>query len=261
MLRFLVAIDHTVESGFALRLACRVAAERGDYLQALHVLDPSALTLDSDAGWTIHTYKRERMRNAYLDMARIIASESETCASIPDLKVAFGDAAKTITREAAEGAFDVLFMGSVHPLVGAHRGILLKILRKVTCPIVLLKDYRPLKRVLLHLDEPAISETVMDKGAAFLQGLGVHLDLAAVQEPGDRGDDLRSRLETARERMASVEGIEPAVRLLPGDPLQVLPEVARDYDLVVTGTPPRRRPGPLLTHLIQTMPAPLMLCL
>ena len=62
MLKFLVAIDHSVESNFALRAACQLARQRDALVEALHVVDLSNRFTDPEAGWAIHTYKRERVR-------------------------------------------------------------------------------------------------------------------------------------------------------------------------------------------------------
>ena len=184
MLRFLVVINQTVESSFALRAACRLAGQGRGRVEALHVLDPSSETLDSGTGWAIRTYRRERLRSAYETMAGVIASEREAYGTPPTLKVVSGKAVKEIAREAATGPFDFLFMGRPNPLEGPHEGILLRLLRKIPCPIVLLNHYRPLERVLLHIDERTVVDRLLSKARLLLAGLPVAVDLVLFDEPG-----------------------------------------------------------------------------
>jgi nucleotide-binding universal stress UspA family protein len=258
MLRFLVAIDHTVESTFALRAACGLARERGGTLEAFHVLDPSAKTLDYGAGWAIHSYKRERLREAYADMEGVIASESQTRESTPDLKVVFGEIVKEIAREVARGSFDVLFMGSVHPLEGPHQGILFKLLSKVPCPVITVKQYRPLKRVLLLVGEREAAEEAVSKAELLLKGLSVHIDLAGVSKT-EKETPTHVLLEKSGQRLVSL-GIETSVLTLSGDPIHEVLESARHYDLVILGWRRSGRPDPLALTMLQRMPAPLMIC-
>jgi len=258
MLRFLVAIDHTVESSFALRAACRLAKERGGYLEALHVLGRSAPPRDYGAGWAIHTYKRERMKDAYLDMGGVIASEKEAYETVPDLKVVSGNVVKEIAKETSEGSFDFLFMGSVHPLEGTHRGILLRLLPKVSCPIVVLRHYRPLKKVLLFVEDEQTSERAAAKAGVLFKRLPVRLDLVSQCEPS-KETMAREVVGKVREQLEPT-GLEVGARVLQGDPTKDIPELAPDYDLVIFGIARRKKPGPLVMKMLQSMQAPLMLC-
>jgi len=259
MLRFLVAIDHTVESTFALRAACGLAKEKGGTLEALHVLDPTAKSLDYGSGWAIHSYKKERLQEAYADMEGVLASESQTCESTPDLKVVFGDVVKEIAREVAKGPFDVLFMGSVHPLEGPHQGVLLKLLSKVPCPVITVKHYRPLRKILLLVGDTETSEAEASKTELLLKGLSVHIDLAGVAKT-DRETPAHVRLEKSRERLASL-GLETSVLTLSGDPFHEVLESARHYDCVILGWRRPGKPDSLALTMLQRMPAPLMICL
>lgn len=258
MLRFLVAIDHTVESTFALRAACHLLKEKEGHLEALHVLDPTAKTLDYGAGWAIHTYKRERFQEAYADMQGVLTSESQTCESTPDLKVVFGDVVKEIAREAARGSFDVLFMGSVHPLEGPHQGILLKLLPKAPCPVITVKHFRPLRKVLLLVGDEAAAEKALSTTGRLLEGLPVHVDLAALAE-SEKETSAQGLLEKTRESLVSL-GIETKEHGLLGDPPLEMLESARQYDLVVLGWRHAGKPDSLALTMLQKMPAPLMIC-
>ena len=258
MLRFLVAIDHTVESTFALRAACDLAKEKGGHLEALHVLDPSAKTLDYGAGWAIHTYKRERLQEAYADMQGVIASESQTCESTPDLKVVFGDVVKEITREVARGSFDALFMGSVHPLEGPHQGILLKLLPKAPCPVITVKHYRPLRKVLLLVGEEEAAEKAISTTDLLFKGLSVRMDVAALAQTEEETSP-QVLLEKTRERLVSL-GMDTTDHGLLADPTQEILESARHYDLVILGWSHAGKPDPLALMMLQKMPAPLMIC-
>lgn len=259
MLRFLVAIDHTVESTFALRAACALARKKGGYLEAVHVLDPSSKTLDYGTGWAVHTYKRELLKDAYSDMEGVIASEGQTCESKPDLKVVFGNVVKEITREVAKGAFDLLFMGSVHPLEGPHQGILLKLLQKVRCPVIIVKHYRPLQKVLVYAGESEDFERAVSKAEFLLKGLSpLQVDLVGFQEPGHE-TRMQDLLGKNREKLLS-SSLDTTTRMLLGNPLQEMPEFSRHYDLVVVGWRHSRKGDPLAMTMLQRMPAPLMVC-
>ena len=258
MLRFLVAIDHSVESSFALRVACLLAGEGRGHVEALHVLAPSSETSDYGRGWAVHTYRREQLKVAYRDIADVIASESGTCGTQPELKVVAGMAVKEIAREVSKGSFDFLFMGSVHPLEGPHQGILPKLLHKVSCPILVLKHYRPLRRVLLCLEEGTGADRAVSQAGILLRGLNIPLDLVFSDEAGKQ-NAVQALLGEARTRLASAD-LEVGTRVLRGSPIQGFIELAPAYDLLILGMPHPRKPGPLTTGLLKAMPSPLMLC-
>jgi len=258
MLRFLVAIDHSVESVFALRAACRLAREGRGHIVALHVLSSSSKTTDYGTGWAVHTYRREHLKIAYRDMEEVIASERETCGTQPELKVVSGKAVKEIAREASKGPFDFLFMGSVHPLDGPHESILPKLLHKVSCPILVLKHYRPIQRVLLCLGEGTAAESALSQAAILLKGLQISLDLVFAGEAG-KEERVQALFEEARTRIASAV-LEVGTRVLKESPIQGILELAPGYDLLILGMPHPKKPGPLNTSLLKAMPCPLMLC-
>jgi len=258
MLRFLVAIDHSVESIFALRAACRLAREGRGHIEALHVLAPSSQTTDYGTGWAVHTYRREHLKIAYRDMADDIASESETCGTQPELKVVSGKAVKEIAREVSKGPFDFLFTGSVHPLEGPHEGILPKLLHKISCPIVVMKHHRPIQRVLLCLEEGTVADRAVSQAEILLEGLQISLDLVFADEAG-KEERVQALFEEARARLASAN-LEVGTRVLQGNPIQGILELAPGYDLLILGMPHPKKPGPLITSLLKAMPCPLMLC-
>lgn len=258
MLRFLVAIDHSVESSFALRVACLLAGEGRGHVEALHVLAPSSETSDYGRGWAVHTYRREQLKVAHRDMADVIASESGTCGTQPELKVVFGMAVKEIAREVSKGSFDFLFMGSVHPLEGPHQGILRKLLHKVPCPIVVLKHYRPIRRVLLYLEEGTAAERAVSQAGILLKGLNIPVDLVLSDEAG-KENAVQALLGEAHRRLASAD-LQVETHVLKGSPIQGFIGLAPSYDLVILGIPHPRKPGPLITGLLKAMPAPLVLC-
>jgi len=258
MLRFLVAIDHSVESSFALRVACQLAGEGRGYVEALHVRALSSETSDYGRGWAVHTYRREQMQVAYRDMADVIASESQTCGTQPELKLVSGTAVKEIARELSKGSFDFLFMGSVHPLEGPHQGILTKLLHKVSCPIVVLKHYRPIRTVLVCLEEGTAADKAVSQAGTLLTGLNIPLDLVFSDEAGKK-NAVQALLGEARKRLASTD-LEVGTRVLQGSQIQGFIELAPAYDLVILGMPHPKKPGPLITGLLKTMPCPLMLC-
>jgi nucleotide-binding universal stress UspA family protein len=258
MLRFLVAIDHTVESSFALRAACCLARARGGTVEAFHVLSPETRLLDYGAGWTIHTYNRERVRDAYLDMAGVIASEKEAYGTLLDLKVVFGNAIREIVREVSAGPFDFLFMGSVHALEGPHHGILLKLLMKTACPLITLRHFRPLRKALLFLDDRQAAEKAVTETGRLLQGLPVQLHVVCDPRLG-RENEGQAFLKKMVDRL-SFPGMDVQVSELTGDPAAVIPECAPDYDLLIMGVPRKSKPNSLVIRMLQSLSTPLLLC-
>jgi nucleotide-binding universal stress UspA family protein len=257
MLKFLVALDHSVESSFALRCACSMARGRDVQLETFHVAEPPSRGRAFGAGWAIHTYESQYLKDVYLEMAGIIASQREELGTVPVLKVVSGSPVKQIVQEVEEGNFDALFLGSVHPLEGHDRGILLKLLARLFCPFVIVKHYRPLRRAMILVDDDEPPPRALEKVSTLLQGLPLRIDVvrftgsASQEEAQEVLTGWRLALE------ASVANLE--TRVIQGNPASDLPEIAADYGLVIQRRTPSGKPGPVSLRLLRTLPSPVML--
>lgn len=257
MLKFLVAIDHSVEASFALRCACSMARGKDVQMEAFHVAEPPSRGRAFGAGWAIRTYESQYLKDVYLEMAGIIASHSEQLGTVPVLKVVSGSPVKEIVQEVERGKFDALFLGSVHPLEGHDRGILLKLLARLFCPFIIVKHYRPLRRAMILVDDNEPPPHAIENVSALLQGLPLRIDVVRFAESAFQEEARGILTQWSLALEASVESLE--TRVIQGNPASDLPEIAADYDLVIQRRNPSRKPGPVSLRLLRTLPSPVML--
>jgi nucleotide-binding universal stress UspA family protein len=121
-----------------------------------------------------------------------------------------------------------------------------------------MKNYRPIRSVLVCLEEGTATDRAVSQAGILLKGLKIPIDLGLFEEAG-KEDAAQTLLGEARKMIASA-GLEAETRVLQGSPIEGFIEIAPSYDLLVLGMPRGRKLGPLIKGLLKAMPSPLMLC-
>jgi len=239
MIRTLVAVDHELESNFALRFACSLAQFTELEVEAVHVLEPLPMDLLRGLGWARKHFDEEQIKKAQEEITQLISGEIESCPFFGKPKIVQGDPVKTILKEARDGDFDLLVVGtpyrslSVKPLIGAYQA---KFIQNADRPLVLVKTVRPLKRILVCDDGTATAEQCLTFVGKLLQKGQFSLTLVHVQDifHGETRGQAEEVLAKG-EKVLKDSNLSPEVKLLEGDPEKELPKLSKDYDLVCIG--------------------------
>jgi len=124
---------------------------------------------------------RERLAN-YLDS--IVETRAGANVSMHAI-VLEGGAADGVVKTAVSSQADLIVMGT-HGRSGMSRWLLgsvtQKVIRNAPCPVIAVRDERPLKNILITLDQTTLSEQALDPGFAVAGALNARVHLLTIIE-------------------------------------------------------------------------------
>jgi nucleotide-binding universal stress UspA family protein len=239
MLRTLVAVDHELESNFALRFACNLAQFGDLEVEAVHVLEPLPMDLLRNLGWARSHWNEEQITQAEEEITQLIAGEIESCPMHGKPKIVQGDPVKMILVEAKTGDFDLVVIGapyrslSVKPLLGPIQA---KVIQKIDRPLVLVKTVRKIQKVLICTDGTSTAEQGLGFIARLFQKGNFSLSLVHVQDTFHGKSRVQAKETLQRgEKLLQEHGLAPELHLLEGDPAKELTTIAKNYDMICIG--------------------------
>jgi len=157
--------------------------------------------------------------------------------------VEHADPAEAIIEETQEGDYDLVTMGyggeiEHKPHLGSTTQ---KVLRHVQTPVLIAREKRQMKRILVPFDGSEKSQKALKYGASLAEKSNAELTLLYIQELGllkikpdvakKIGDNILS------EAISQVKGVKLNQRLESGDPAEMIVQLAdkENYDLIVMG--------------------------
>lgn len=194
----LVPLDSSDLAEQALPTAVRLAQSSRGAITLLHVLEQRSVLIPEGPdllGHNLHTPQsiysqaelagREYLNNMEFGVAR------ENPEITWHLRLEEGDPASLIVDVAAEQAIDLIVM-STHGYSGFTRWMLgsvtEKVLRHVSCPVLVIKDDTPIQEVLITLDGSALSESCLPFGIEVATSCGAVVTLLRVDDVSDNLD-------------------------------------------------------------------------
>lgn len=246
-MRVLVAVDESKESNIALRYACHLLEQYpGARLDALYVR-PDATDIAPESFYSPFV-EREKVLGWIETQVEEIKEKTDTvCDGHTGGRLAYwtrvvtGDPAEEILSSARIGNYDMVVLGS-HGR-SALRGFLLgtvhsKILHHVRRPVLIVRDFRPLRRVLV-----AYRGSKCDQGALeFISPLLVvrkpEITILYVHEwPREETGELGRACLLQGEQTLKQFNHVPVTKTAKGDFVdEILKEASTgDYDLIVMG--------------------------
>lgn len=244
-MRVLVAVDESKESNIALRYACHLLDQYPDArLDALYVRREET-QLASESFYSPFVDREDILRWIDTQVEEIREQTETTCETCSTKKLAYwtrvveGDPAEEILSSAQIGNYDLVVLGS-HGR-SALRGFLLgtvhsKILHHVRQPVLIVRNFRPIRRVLV-----AYRGTQCDQGALkFISPLlsvkKPEITILYVEEPGREKTDETSRTCLLQgEQTLRQFSHTPVTKSAKGDFVDEILKEASAHDLVVMG--------------------------
>lgn len=205
--RILVPLDGSELAEQALPLATRLAqAGDGNLLLMRSVIVGMLITpigFDQDMSYRDweHSHRR-REATAYLKAIQASGRLKDVSTRFMTLD---GEPASTIVDLAADDNYDLIVMTT-----NGERGVTRwvfgsvteRVLRNATCPVLVLREDRPIKRILVPLDGSKLAEASIAPALEVAKRLGAAITLLRV-------DDSLSRLDDAS--IASLDQMEPGL--------------------------------------------------
>ncbi len=202
--KILVPLDGSELAERALRPAVEVAAASGAELVLLSVavLEERVVAGADGYGLLWPDQSQERYRNELESYLNSIMQEKIALA-VDDVRplVLEGDAAATIVDTALVEDVDLIVM-STHGRSGLGRwvfgSITEKVLRAAPCPVMVIREEKPMQRVLITLDGSKVAEQALEPGLALARALDAEVTLLHVEEDvGEVDPRLVFQLEQA----------------------------------------------------------------
>ena len=250
-MKILVGVDKSPESHNALRYVCHLMDHFDAEVDALHVQrDVLDITLESfdipfvkqkDVNQFVHSQARE--------VEKEIVSACEVCLAgkVPcEPRMVMGEPSDELLRASRKGDYDLIVLGS-HGF-SSLKGFLLgtvhtKVLHHVSCPVLIVREYREIRRVLVAYRGSRCDQAALRFVAPLMVGKGPRSRCCTCRYL-DESDGFAEACLLHGRRTLTELGHAPLAKEAKGDFVdETLREVlAGDYDLVVLGAYGHERP-------------------
>lgn len=252
-MKILVAVDKSEESQEALRCTCHLMEHFEAEVDALYV-QPSIVDMTADSSYAPFTTKGDVEKMVVEEAEKVLDGIIESCeicigGKIPcEPQVAVGDATEEILNFAEQGQYDLIVLGAQgrSSLRGFFMGTVhAKILHHATQPVMILRNFRPIQRVLVAYRGSQCDQGALEYIAPLFAKNKPEITILHVQETelGESEEQAQSCVLTGEETLRKY-GFTPIKKLAKGDFVdEILKAVAVErYDLLVLGAYGHQRP-------------------
>ncbi len=151
----LLLIENNLASSIALRYLCRQSQKNPMFIQPFHIEEPSQRHYPLGAGWVRKTWEKTLVDATKNEIELFIQAEAENCRGLSRVKIAVGDREKEILKELQGGFYDIFAMGLLSSFDSSTFYEILRgsFLKKITCPLLLVKNITPSDNILLLIDK------------------------------------------------------------------------------------------------------------
>jgi nucleotide-binding universal stress UspA family protein len=229
--KILVPLDGSQLAERALKPALQLARQAEGELYILQVTQPQEMLISSGGGGYAFLWPEQSLGRAH-DEAKIYLDTVLDTFNDPLVELhpllEQGDPAGMIVDIAHEEGIDLIVMSS-HGYTGFTRWVLgstaEKVVRGAGCPVLVVRDFQPIKNILVTLDGSELAEQILEPAYTFAQALGANITMLSI----------KTQHEPIRyEEVAAVERVEKGLGLAMLDTLQqkelfYLEDVVRRY--------------------------------
>ncbi len=151
----LLLIENNLASSIALRYLCKQSQKVSMFIQPFHIEEPSQRHYPFGAGWVRKTWEKTLVDATKNEIELFIQAEAENCRGLSRVKISVGDKEKEILKELEGGFYDIFAMGLLSSFDSSTFYEILKgsFLKKLTCPLLLIKNLSPSNNILILIDE------------------------------------------------------------------------------------------------------------
>jgi hypothetical protein len=260
----LIYIDENLASSMALRYAVLLANLIDMALQIIHVVEPEDKDQSFGTGWTRRSWEHGLQEAGLQEVNRLLKTERIDCHFLGDPIVRVGDRESELLSEVGHHAYDLYIEGylntaNVHDFYALTGS---RLYRKISCPILVVKNLVPLERVLVLTGEGVDSSQLLSCFTRLFNPGSTLVDFLHFRFH-ENGDPVWGAESEAEGHFKDVETVLSdrgwtisSKRIVCGTPEQVA-DLLRDYGLVVSIFPTRKCP---YYELLAMLPNPVLLC-
>ncbi len=236
MLNLLVAVEHSLESSFALRTVCQLGGQIR--IQPIYACDPPGRDITLGAGWAWKSWEQEIRQQAKSYIEELVQAERSQCGNIEDPVIAMGDPIHKLTDYFWQGSFDLLVIGApfkeLGPLALSRR--LWQAARKARqeLPLLGVRHLKNIRRAVALTDGSTLAEKALDRLIRLAPFLKCEISLVGLPRDGDSSEKAEAlNLEQALAILAE-KGIDAAGRTASSISAEQLSSDLKAADLVVS---------------------------
>ena len=259
MIRTLVSIEIDLASSYAIRYACQLGNLMEMEINPVYVKGYYSQEPTTGIGWVRHTWEREIIKQGKEEIAEMIASEMDSCPTLNEPRVIYGDREPELIRLMAQEAFDLYVEGAPFPFNPAtiHNRLRMKFYQRLKCPLIWLRSVRKIDQIIvLCLDTPG-TKALTQALPRLWAGCPVPVHLGF---PGDKAELAQAAAqagEVLKEAGCRTKVLEPLPPLTGGTGVEALD----DYGLVALALEKGIRKDHDLLQWLPQIKAPLLLAL
>jgi nucleotide-binding universal stress UspA family protein len=160
------------------------------------------------------------------------------------LKIREGIPHEEIIREAQEGSYELVMLGA-HRVAGCRwyeiENIPLRVAQKAPCPVTVIgKDFEEGQPVLVCVGRNDPPESTLHLSRVITASMRSEIEVLSVQRTAKPAFQLAEKVSSMIDEW-SESSLEVTPRIMTGDPIQVILEMAPDYGLIVCSSGKKRR--------------------
>ncbi|GAB6887821.1 hypothetical protein JCM13304A_13190 [Desulfothermus okinawensis JCM 13304] len=150
----LIPIENNLPSSISLRYICRQSQKVPMFIQPIHVEEPTQKHYQFGAGWVRKTWEKTLVNTTKDKIETFVKTEADNCKGITKVKIVVGDKEKEILKELEGGFYDLCVIGHLSSFDCSFFYDTLKssFIKKMTCPVLIVKNLTKFEKVHLVLD-------------------------------------------------------------------------------------------------------------
>lgn len=239
MLNLLVAVEHSLESSFALRTACFFGLKIN--IRPIYVIEPPGRDITLGAGWAWKSWERETRQQAKTYIEDLLVAERNQCANIEDAVIMMGDPIHEMTDYFWQGSYDMLVVGTpfreIEPMALGRR--IKHAARKARrdLPVLLVRHLKNIQQVVALTDGSGSAEKALGILIRLSSFLSFTVTLVSLDQGAGSSKDTQSLNLERGQAILKEKGIEATGYTVAGLSNGELTQMLKSADLLVSPFP------------------------
>lgn len=260
----LIFIENNLASSISLRYICKQSQKVSMFIQPIHVEEPTQGHFQFGAGWVRKTWERTLVDTTKDEIETFLKAEAGNCRGLTKVKILVGDKEKELQKEMEGGFYDLFVMGHLSSFDSSMFYELIKgsFLKKLSTPVLLVKNLTPFEKVHILLDEYMDIEKLIHFYLKLYENAQVNVSLVSYKfsenkEIAINDGSENKKIQLAKELLMD-RGISPSEILeIEGSP-EVVGDRLKSSGMVVSMLNKKGRKRPTSDVLAST-PVPVLI--
>jgi len=211
----LISIENNLASSISLRYICKKSQKVSMFIQPIHIEEPTQRHYPFGAGWVRKTWERTLVNTTKDEIENFVKTEATSCRGLTKVKIVVGDKEKEILKELEGGFYDLFVTGYLSSFDSNMFYEILRgsFLKKMTCPVLIVKNLTPFDKVHIVIDEEMNLQKLIPYYLKLYKNVSVDVSLIHYKF-SDTKDLIVNKKPSSKElshaqELLSTDGINP----------------------------------------------------